>query len=361
MATRNYGMDALRMLSMLMVLILHILGAGGILASAQPLSPGYWAAWGMEIACYCAVNCFALISGYVMSTSRFRSARLLELWLQTVCYTFGMGLLFSVLLPGSVSSTALLYALTPVTRTAYWYITAYFGLCLLSPLFQAAVRTIDQPHFRFSLWAVFVAFSVLPTLFLNDPYRLINGYSTLWLCLLFFAGAYLRKYRLTEQVPRHWGWLLFLGSIGITFAFKYLSEVFFPHHATLLAYGNALIQYTSPTILTAGMGLFFAMGSQRFPAWACRVIAVLSPATLGVYLIHVSGPFWSHVLTNAFSSLAQYPPLLLILLVIAAALVLYLACSLVELLRIYIFRLFRITALCTRIGQWVDHRLQLSP
>ena len=42
---RNLGLDLLRMVAMFMVAVLHVLGAGGVLNSATPLSPDYVTAW----------------------------------------------------------------------------------------------------------------------------------------------------------------------------------------------------------------------------------------------------------------------------------------------------------------------------
>ena len=69
---RNYGIDLLRIVSMLMVVVLHVLGQGGVLKTSTPLSIGYSVAWILEIAAYCAVNCYALISGYVGVNSKFK-------------------------------------------------------------------------------------------------------------------------------------------------------------------------------------------------------------------------------------------------------------------------------------------------
>ena len=79
---RNYGIDLLRMIAMLMVVILHILGKGGVLQAAPPLSIRYETAWLLETAAYCAVDCYALISGYVGFGTRCRYADLAALWLR---------------------------------------------------------------------------------------------------------------------------------------------------------------------------------------------------------------------------------------------------------------------------------------
>lgn len=64
MKSRNYGIDLLRIVSMFMICILHVIGVWGGEASAT-LSLNYNIAWLIECACDCAVNAFALISGYV--------------------------------------------------------------------------------------------------------------------------------------------------------------------------------------------------------------------------------------------------------------------------------------------------------
>ena len=84
---RNYGIDALRIIAMFMVVILHVLGKGGVLISLEKFSLGYEIAWFLEILVFCAVNCYALISGYVMYGSKPKYSSLALLWLQVAFYT----------------------------------------------------------------------------------------------------------------------------------------------------------------------------------------------------------------------------------------------------------------------------------
>ena len=62
---RDYGIDLLRIISMLMVPIVHVIGQGGILAAAVPFSIQYESAWMLMSFVLVAVNCFILITGYV--------------------------------------------------------------------------------------------------------------------------------------------------------------------------------------------------------------------------------------------------------------------------------------------------------
>ena len=101
MKNRNYGIDLLRIVSMYMVVILHILGNGGVLTNLELLSLNYYSAWFLEISCYCAVNCYALITGYVMVDSKFSYKKILNLWLDVLFlrlfFTIVMNFIFPTL------------------------------------------------------------------------------------------------------------------------------------------------------------------------------------------------------------------------------------------------------------------------
>ena len=110
MEQRNRGIDLLRMTAMWMVVILHILNKGGVLAAAAPLSAGQGTARLLETAAYCAVNCYGLISGYVGVQRCFRYSGALALWLRVAFYTLGITAVFACLMPGSVNGDRVLRA-----------------------------------------------------------------------------------------------------------------------------------------------------------------------------------------------------------------------------------------------------------
>ena len=83
--SRNYGVDALRVLSMLMIVVAHIFTQGGVLASAETAGANRYIAWVMRIFVIVDVNCFAhrlvaadvcLFRGHFRAVSHFRNQRL---------------------------------------------------------------------------------------------------------------------------------------------------------------------------------------------------------------------------------------------------------------------------------------------
>ena len=192
MEQRNRGIDLLRMTAMWMVVILHILNKGGVLAAAAPLSAGQGTARLLETAAYCAVNCYGLISGYVGVQRRFRYSGALALWLRVAFYTLGITAVFACLMPGSVNGDRVLRAFFPVLFRQYWYVTAYFGMCLFIPFFNLLLNRLSKGQLRLLALSIVLVFSVLPTLRQKDVFLTDNGYSVLWLSCLYLLGGVLR-------------------------------------------------------------------------------------------------------------------------------------------------------------------------
>ena len=51
---RNYGIDFLRIITMMMVVTLHVLGHGGVLGRLERGSLRYMLAWFLETAAFCS-------------------------------------------------------------------------------------------------------------------------------------------------------------------------------------------------------------------------------------------------------------------------------------------------------------------
>ena len=78
MIKRNFGIDLLKITAIFMVVILHTNGHGGILFSPSLtytqenfFYSNYSIVWLIEYLAYCAVNCYALITGYFYWNKKF--------------------------------------------------------------------------------------------------------------------------------------------------------------------------------------------------------------------------------------------------------------------------------------------------
>ena len=73
-----------------------------------------------------------------------------------------------------------------------------------------------------------------------------------------------------------------------------------------------------------------------------KLIGFFAPLSFGVYLIHVNPLVWVHFMKGRFAEIASLPLWLMIGAILLTAICLYLACSLIDALRHYLFKLLRI-------------------
>lgn len=350
---RNFGIDFLRIVSMFMVVVLHVLGQGGILAHAEPLSVKYWAAWLLEIACYCVVNCFALISGYVMHQSNFKFSKIFRLWLQTVFYTGLAVIIFSVFRPNAVGKRTMLSSILPITSSQYWYISAYFGMLILVPLLNTVITYTSKKVLDAVLLSAFILFCIFPVMLQTDPYSLSSGYSMIWLILLYLVGGYMHKYSIANKIKTSYSWFIVLALVAISFLTKFIIEQFLHTVPLIVTYKNALISYTSPTIVFIAVGLLIAFSKLNFKPRAIKIVHFISPAVLGVYLAHVNPLVWNHIIKDFAISFLNYNCVSMVGLIVLSALLIFIICIMIDLVRIKLFALLKVDKLCSFLETWL--------
>lgn len=84
---RNSNIELLRIVSMLMIVILHFLMHGQILKWSAFGSKEYAIYWMIEAFVFVSVNAFVLISGYFLCLSEFKVSRLIKIWFQVLFYS----------------------------------------------------------------------------------------------------------------------------------------------------------------------------------------------------------------------------------------------------------------------------------
>ena len=210
---RNYGIDFLRILSMLFVLLLHILKHGGILANLEKFSLAYNIAWFVEICAFCAVNCYALISGFFGYSSKQKYSNIINLYFQTAFYAVLATGIFYVMNPDEIGKRAFIKAVFPFGFNVYWYFTAYFCMFFFIPFMNKILEVCDFKQLTGLVSASIIFFSIIPLIFKSDVYFTNNGYTVLWVSVLYIIGGYIRKYELHKKISNIKCILLYFGAV----------------------------------------------------------------------------------------------------------------------------------------------------
>lgn len=348
MKQRNYGLDLLRMLLMLMVVILHVLGKGGILDNAVMGTTNYYIAWILEAACYCAVNCYALITGYVYYNGKYRVSSMLMIGIQALFYNIIIYGIFWIASLETFSLGQLLNVFFPVSRNTHWYLSAYAGLFIMIPVLNAALNAFSLRQTKIFLMLSFVGLSLITTFLMEDPFRLAGGYSSFWLCYLYLVGGFIKKYRWDVAVSKIKCGLVFMVCVGLTVLFKFLVKAITMHLFGDDKGSGILLSYMSPTILFAGIALFLIFVQIKPTKHICKLVGIFSPAAFGVYLIHCH-PYIFELMGNHFAFMLQWNSVLMLFGVIGIAIGIFVPCLLIDYLRLKLFQKLRIRSFLDRL------------
>ncbi len=354
---RSYGIDLLKTISMFMVVVLHVLGHVGVLS--QPGTVNYWVAWIMKIGSYCAVNCFALATGYLMSGRRFRYRKIISMWLVVAFYSVVLTAAGMVLFP-VFRDFRYLDAVTPVISKEFWYFSAYVGLFFFIPFLNFLIDNLPKKQFFILLLTGFGLFSVTRILSLQDedPFALIGGYSPFWLMYLYLLGAGIKKYDLFRSVSWKKALLGYACSVLLTLLTKAAIELTLYFDIPKLSgmlylYGNdRFVSYLSPTIVASAVFFMLFCLKISVPRWMHKPLKWLAPYNFQVYIIHTQFVVWG-LMIKSFTVYATKSVPVMALLVLGTSAAIFVACVLIDWLRYQLFRLLKVNQRVDRLADKV--------
>ena len=186
--SRHAGFELLRILSMMMIVLMHGIGHGGLGTTAAPGTFPYFIYWLLFMLGRVSTNCFVMLTGYFMWQSKTKVSRLFRIEMQVLFYsllTFVIGLFVNSVSP---SAGTLLRAVFPTTSCVYWFCSCYFILYLAIPLLNKIIASLTRAQHRFMLIVLFLLFSLWPTVCFWSGH--VAGGKRLQLCMVFRSLFY---------------------------------------------------------------------------------------------------------------------------------------------------------------------------
>lgn len=347
--TRNAGIDILRLMLMLLIIILHLVVQGGVLRSGCN-SWTYFIGVVLETMTLPAVNVFALITGYMSYRSNERSVSIKKyfvLWLQVVWYCVLGIIIGKTVFHVDISSVEVIKYLLPVTFSKYWYFTAYTGVYLFMPFLNDYVSKMDEKMFKkflSILLMIFCPYTMMVNI-VGDPFDLNAGYSFLWLSIMWIVGAGLRKFQILNCVSRKTWILLSVFLIGAGAMSDMLIRCI-----TLIILGksiasNIFLSYLSPIIIMLSivyLRAFEKIKIARSKEKGGKIIAFLAKGAFGIYLFHVHPIMMDHLIHDRYLYLALEIGAKVFLIIFRDAIIVFLIALLTDLLRTFLFRAMHI-------------------
>lgn len=341
---RIIGIEFLRIMSMIFIVLLHVLGRGGILNNCELFSANYLLSWFLEIFAFCAVNCYGIISGYVGVNSNFKYSNILKLWFQVFFYTAIITAIFMVLIPETRTIINVIKTFFPVLFNHYWYFTVYFCMFFFIPYLNKLLNNLNKIESKNLLITIIFFFSVFCLFSPNDIFDLSSGYSLLWLTILYLIGGYIKRYGLFNDWSTKKLVVGFLITLLITFVGKVTTEFLSIKFLGEIKGNMFLIRYNSITILFEGIFLFLVFLRLNFGKLK-KIILFYAPLSFSVYLIHTNPFVWEYIMNNRFVKFVNYSPILFLLNILITTLSIYFVLATIDYLRIKIFKILKINNL----------------
>ena len=346
---RNYGIDLLRIIAMLLVVVLHCLGQGGLLKSVIVGTAKYNLIWALEIFAYCAVDLFALISGYVGWNHKTNYKKYLCLWLQVVFYCNLIVIGFQIFMPSVVSKTDYLKSFFPVAKSLYWYFTAYTALYMIKPLLDKAINACDKTTLKKIFVVIITVFSVYDILF--NMFFLNGGYTAIWLIILYVLGAIISKCEIAKDIKTHW--LIIMGIVlyAVMYIYFVYGEVITNALKPPISPGrDFLVNYTSPTVLGMAVIVILCISRMKFKPRSQKTISFLATSAFTIYLFNNHYLIWKYIMKDLFVCIANLSIVKIYAIVIGFTLLFSITAIMIDKIRILIFKTLKIDKLAETIA-----------
>ncbi len=277
---RNSNLEILRIVSMLLIILAHYAGHGGIIDQATAAG-GHFLGLCLKTGGKLGVVCFVLISTYFMCEQKFKFEALLKTLLQATFYAL---LVFVILLLSgqSVGMGTAVKSLFAVFLGNYWFVAAYLGMYLFQPLLKKITDSLDMEKSMTVTVMMALVFTVIPFAFGNVTFVTSN---LAYFCFLFFVGNHLRKYPVRPKLLDSFPLVVCLISAALIPVSAFVIEQVLKGHPDAAArYHFIFYDLNSPLMLLAGIGLFLCF-VRRKPT-VQPLINKFAANMFGVYLLH---------------------------------------------------------------------------
>lgn len=337
MKTRNYGLDLLRVLSMMGIVGLHVLGSGGILQALSISSINYYIANFFEILFYSSVNIFAILTGYLYYRKETNIKNLLNLLVTVLFYSILITIIFSIFFPEYMTSLGqYIFGVFPMLIGRYWYIVSYVFVFLMIPYFNILIKSINMKKYQNMLIIQFVLFSILTVFLQVDFFKIESGYSPIWLSYCYFIGAFLKKKNSINLSKKKNMIIIFLNIILLELIILFFQ--IFIEDSVNLCIDFFLLKYNSPFILVNSILIFMLFKDKKIENNINKMILLkASKVSFGVYIIHSHYLIFNHLFTNYFQSIAELGCFAFLFTLLFIIIIIYVSCGFIELCRMKVF------------------------
>lgn len=293
MKNRKSNFELLRIIAMFLIVLYHVIFHGNVIkftTGKLQLTFEF-----IKFFTMVHVNIFILIMGYFQSKSEFKIKKVFSILLQVWFYNILVNGLLKYFKIVEYTNIGFINSISPFNLNSYWFVYCYLIMYMLSPFINMIIDKADKVTLKKAIILLICIFGVVPYVTLGLAWN-YNIYSVEQFILMYFIGAYIRKYEIDKKVfsnlntsqKRVSCLLLFAFGVLINFALCLAQRSLKGAESNILQFlaQNILTfvnSYSNPILIIESIAIFILFSTFDFES---KFINYLSGLTLGVYLIH---------------------------------------------------------------------------
>lgn len=325
---RSSNIELYRIIVMLLIISHHYVVNSGLMdcINTDPFSSSsvfllLFGMWGKT-----GINCFVLITGYFMCTSKISLKKFLKLLLQVEFYNLTIYLVFFSVGYMDFDIKSFVKTIFPINSITDGFTSCFLLFYLCIPFLNVLIRNLSKKMHRYLLLLSLGIYSILGTAHIPISMNYVT-----WFCVLFFIGSYIRLYKDDFRYFNNWYVCLLsillscLSVVLIAYFAAYLQREL-PYYYMVSDSNHLMAIVTSVCLF-----LYFLNLNIKYHKW----INILAASTFGVFLIHTNGDImrqwlWKDVLNNV----AMYGHDLMIIHAVTSVVAIFVICSVIDFVRI---------------------------
>ncbi|MBR4830313.1 MAG: acyltransferase family protein [Bacilli bacterium] len=287
------------------------------------------------------VNSFVLLTGYFNYDKKFKLSKVIKtnnsMWFYSVVCLLILMFGFSI----TFSKFYTFRMMLPIPKfDEYWFLVVYMLLYLISPLLNMIIRESDKTKHKMIIIGLLII-TLLTYITGNEFYNINGGYSLFMFIVLYFIGSYLHKYPIETKRSK----LIIFSVIGFILlavlnALLYRAGLILQESSkeSVRFYADAIVNgftaYSNPFILLGSIIYFIFFSALKFSS---KVVNFFGKYVLGTYLITQNTLLYTRIYKPLGFAIDSYN-YKHILIAIGLSISFVIICSLIEALRVFIFK-----------------------
>lgn len=285
--SRMIGIDLLKVLSIIFIILHHVSKCGGFFESSSGFERFVFSiANGLFMP---SVNVFVFASAYlIIKKGRWSIKNLIKIYAQAVFYTLLAYTLICLMNYEQFSISKLLKSFSPISHVVYWFVKAYLIMYILSPLLLKIVNNLNKKEYTITLITIIVAllYSRINNYFEIFPTE--SGFNAIWFCVIFLFAGYQVKFGF--HLKKIWWICIFAISTLIIICKIYCSIAI-------------KVDYTYMYVFIQSISIFNILYDINIKnRFVQKCLSYLATCTFGIYLLHDGAYIQPYLYANVFKT-----------------------------------------------------------